>query len=65
MNSKRQLEQLRRGEIISEKEVKELCEKATEILIEESNVQKVDSPVTVNTYISNLLYASPLTLSLL
>ncbi|CEG76967.1 Putative Serine/threonine-protein phosphatase [Rhizopus microsporus] len=47
MNSKRQLEQLRRGEIISEKEVKELCEKATEILIEESNVQKVDSPVTI------------------
>ncbi|ORE23316.1 serine/threonine-protein phosphatase 4 catalytic subunit [Rhizopus microsporus] len=43
----RQLEQLRRGEIISEKEVKELCEKATEILIEESNVQKVDSPVTI------------------
>lgn len=44
----RQVEQLRRGEIITEKEVKELCEKATEILIEESNVQKVDSPVTVN-----------------
>ncbi|KAI9275349.1 serine/threonine-protein phosphatase 4 catalytic subunit [Sporodiniella umbellata] len=43
----RQLEQLRKGEIITEKEVKELCEKATEILIEESNVQKVDSPVTI------------------
>ncbi|EIE91567.1 hypothetical protein G6F46_005048 [Rhizopus delemar] len=43
----RQVEQLRRGEIITEKEVKELCEKATEILIEESNVQKVDSPVTI------------------
>lgn len=43
----RQLEQLRRGEIITEREVKELCEKATEILTEESNVQKVDSPVTI------------------
>ncbi|KAI9318130.1 serine/threonine-protein phosphatase 4 catalytic subunit [Dichotomocladium elegans] len=43
----RQLEQLRRGEIISEQEVKELCEKAREILIEESNVQRVDAPVTI------------------
>lgn len=45
----RQLEQLRRGEIITEQEVKELCTKAREILIEESNVQRVDAPVTVNT----------------
>ncbi|GAN04813.1 Ser/Thr protein phosphatase 4 catalytic subunit [Mucor ambiguus] len=44
----RQLEQLRRGEIITEQEVKELCTKAREILIEESNVQRVDAPVTVN-----------------
>ncbi|KAG1133596.1 hypothetical protein G6F42_001273 [Rhizopus arrhizus] len=42
----RQLEQLRRGEIITEQEVKELCTKAREILIEESNVQRVDAPVT-------------------
>ncbi|KAF1801274.1 serine/threonine-protein phosphatase 4 catalytic subunit [Mucor lusitanicus] len=43
----RQLEQLRRGEIITEQEVKELCTKAREILIEESNVQRVDAPVTI------------------
>ncbi|XP_066934294.1 serine/threonine-protein phosphatase 4 catalytic subunit B [Clytia hemisphaerica] len=43
----RQIEQLRRCEIISEQEVKALCAKAREILIEESNVQRVDSPVTV------------------
>lgn len=44
----RQIEQLRRCEIIKESEVKALCAKAREILIEESNVQKVDSPVTVS-----------------
>jgi len=43
----RQIEQLRRCECIKESEVKTLCAKAREILIEESNVQKVDSPVTV------------------
>ncbi|KAI9253771.1 serine/threonine-protein phosphatase 4 catalytic subunit [Phascolomyces articulosus] len=43
----RQLEQLRQGEIISEQEVKELCQKAREILVEESNVQRVDAPVTI------------------
>ncbi|KIY46493.1 Metallo-dependent phosphatase [Fistulina hepatica ATCC 64428] len=43
----RQIEQLRRGEVISEEEVKQLCLKAREILIEEGNVQTVDSPVTV------------------
>jgi serine/threonine-protein phosphatase 4 catalytic subunit len=43
----RQIEQLLRCEIISEKEVKDLCAKAREILMEESNVQRVDSPVTV------------------
>ena len=43
----RQIEQLRRCEIIKESEVKELCNKAREILIEESNVQRVDAPVTV------------------
>ncbi|CDS05901.1 Putative Serine/threonine-protein phosphatase [Lichtheimia ramosa] len=43
----RQLEQLRRGEIISEPEVKELCDKAREILLEEGNVQRVDAPVTI------------------
>lgn len=44
----RQIEQLKKCEIISEAEVKALCGKAREILIEESNVQRVDSPVTVS-----------------
>lgn len=44
----RQIEQLRRCEYISEPQVKELCLKAREILIEEANVQAVDSPVTVS-----------------
>ena len=43
----RQLEQLRRCELIKENEVKTLCTKAREILVEESNVQCVDSPVTI------------------
>ena len=43
----RQIEQLKRCEIIKESEVKALCAKAREILVEESNVQSVDSPVTV------------------
>jgi serine/threonine-protein phosphatase 4 catalytic subunit len=43
----RQIEQLRRCEIISEREVKQLCLKAREILAEESNVQRIDTPVTV------------------
>jgi len=43
----RQIEQLRKCQIIKESEVKALCAKAREILIEESNVQKVDSPVTI------------------
>uniref|UniRef100_H2NQK4 protein-serine/threonine phosphatase n=1 Tax=Pongo abelii TaxID=9601 RepID=H2NQK4_PONAB len=44
----RQIEQLRyKRELIKESEVKALCAKAREILVEESNVQRVDSPVTV------------------
>jgi len=43
----RQIEQLRRCEVIKESEVKALCAKAREILVEESNVQRIDSPVTV------------------
>jgi len=43
----RQIAQLRRCEFISEAEVKSLCQKALEIFIEESNVQRVDTPVTV------------------
>lgn len=44
----RQIEQLKRCEIIMEGEVKALCAKAREILVEESNVQRVDAPVTVS-----------------
>ncbi|KAJ1986593.1 phosphoprotein phosphatase PP4 catalytic subunit [Dimargaris cristalligena] len=43
----RQIQLLRNCEIITEAEVKELCNKAREILIEESNVQQVDAPVTI------------------
>ena len=43
----RQIEQLRRCEALKEGEVKALCLKAMEILVEESNVQRVDAPVTV------------------
>ncbi|KAF8642780.1 hypothetical protein AX16_009413 [Volvariella volvacea WC 439] len=43
----RQIEQLKKCEPISEEEVKRLCFKAREILIEEGNVQLVDSPVTI------------------
>ncbi|EGG09389.1 protein phosphatase 4 [Melampsora larici-populina 98AG31] len=43
----RQIEQLKRCETISEAQVKELCLKAREILVEEANVQWIDSPVTI------------------
>ena len=43
----KQIEQLRKGETISEMEVKGLCLKAREILVEEGNVQRVDAPVTI------------------
>lgn len=42
-----QIETLKRCEIITEAQVKALCAKARDILIEESNVQKVEAPVTV------------------
>jgi hypothetical protein len=45
----RKLEILWKGELIKESEVKDLCNKAREILCEESNVQRVDAPVTVCT----------------
>lgn len=44
----RQIEQLKRCEPLKESEVKSLCLKAMEILVEESNVQRVDAPVTVS-----------------
>lgn len=42
-----QIEQLKRCEYIKESEVKALCAKARDLLIEESNIQKVQAPVTV------------------
>ena len=42
-----QIERLKRCEYLKESEVKLLCEKAKEILIDESNVQRVDAPVTI------------------
>lgn len=41
------IEQLRRCEYLNEIEVKVLCERATDILVEEENVQKVQPPVTI------------------
>jgi len=47
MDLDKQIEQLKRCEYIKEAEVKELCEKAKNILVEEANVQRVEAPVTV------------------
>jgi hypothetical protein len=44
----RQIEQLKRCEHLKESEVKALCARAREILVDESNVQRVDAPVTVS-----------------
>lgn len=45
-----QIERLMKCEILSESEVKVLCSKAKEILIQEGNVQSIDTPVTVSCY---------------
>lgn len=50
LDPSRQISQLIRCETITEEEVKRLCIKAREILIEEANVQVVDSPVTVRIF---------------
>lgn len=42
-----QIERLKKCEYLKESEVKALCDKAREILIDESNVQRVDAPVTI------------------
>ena len=42
-----QIEQLKKGELLSEVEVRSICERAKEILVEESNVERVDAPVTI------------------
>ena len=46
-NLDEQIERLRKCEYLKESEVKVICDKAREILIDESNVQRVDAPVTV------------------
>ena len=43
-----QIERLKRCEYIKESEVKTLCDKAREILVDEGNVQLVPAPVTVS-----------------
>jgi serine/threonine-protein phosphatase 4 catalytic subunit len=49
----RQIEQLKRCEFLKESEVRELCNIAKEILIEESNIQYLYSPITVSNLLSN------------
>lgn len=43
-----QIERLKRCEHLKESEVKALCARAREILVDESNVQRVEAPVTVS-----------------
>jgi len=47
-----QIERLKRCEYLREGEVKALCLRAREILVDESNVQRVDAPVTVSSLFS-------------
>ena len=61
----RQIELLRRCETIKESEVKALCSKAREILVEESNVQRVDSPVTVRRECNSVFLLSEITVMFL
>jgi len=49
------IEQLRRCEPLAERDVKTLCDRALEILVEESNVQRVDAPVTICALLSVVL----------
>jgi len=41
------IETLRRCECIKEADVRELCNKARDIFLEESNIQQIQSPITV------------------
>ena len=51
-----QIERLKRCEYLREGEVKALCLRAREILVDESNVQRVDAPVTVSLhYVKSVL----------
>ena len=64
-----QIERLKRCEYLREGEVKALCLRAREILVDESNVQRVDAPVTVSfllfVYIHSKLQLSTFCFSLL
>lgn len=51
-NLDEQIERLKKCEYLKESEVKGICDKAREILIDESNVQRVDAPVTVCVFYS-------------
>lgn len=42
------IEKVRSGEFLAEEELKALCDLVKEVLVEESNVQPVSSPVTVS-----------------
>ena len=53
-----QIERLKKCEYLKESEVKSLCDKAREILIDESNVQRVDAPVTVRNLLILCLHSS-------
>ena len=54
----KQIEQLKKCEALKESQVKSLCLKAMEILVEESNVQRVDAPVTVCNFPRLFIYYS-------
>ena len=41
------LQEVKSGSLIPERELRILCEKVKEVLIEESNVQPVSAPVTI------------------
>lgn len=52
-------------ELISELEVKSLCAKAKEILIEEGNVQNIEPPITVRFFATFLNWSQKMTCHLL
>jgi hypothetical protein len=56
-----QIERLKRCEYLREGEVKALCLRAREILVDESNVQRVDAPVTVSWRELKQVYCNKLT----
>lgn len=52
----RSIEMLKNCELLPEADVKAICEKAKEILVKESNIEKVSTPVTVCGDIHGQLY---------